>query len=62
LYRVELVNEAGAVVLTREVTDTAITLVHEDGLVPGDYRWWVEAQVPTGQVRSVLREVRLQAP
>jgi hypothetical protein len=61
-YRVELVNDAGAVVLTRETTDTATTLVPEDGLAPGAYRWWVEAQVPTGHVRSVLREVRLQAP
>lgn len=61
-YRVELVNDAGAAVLTRQTPDTTITLRAEDGLAPAAYRWWVEAQVPSGHVRSVLREVRLQAP
>ena len=61
-YRVELVNDAGATVLTRQTPDTAITLLPEDGLPPAAYRWWVKAEVPAGQVRSEFREVRLQAP
>lgn len=61
-YRVELVNDAGATVLTRDTPDTAMTLLPEDGLTPGAYHWWIEARVPAGHVRSSVREVRLQAP
>lgn len=61
-YRVELVNDSGATVLTRHTPDTAITLVPEDGLAPGAYHWWIEAQVPAGHVRSTVREVKLQGP
>lgn len=61
-YRVELFGDAGATVLTRQTPDTTITLLADDGLVPGAYHWWVLAQVPAGQVRSALREVKLQAP
>lgn len=61
-YRVELVNDAGATVLTREAADTTTTLMARDGLPGGTYHWLVEARVPAGLVRSALREVTLQAP
>lgn len=61
-YRVELVNDAGATVLVRDTPDTTTTLMVQDGLPGGAYHWLVEARVPAGNVRSALREVRLQAP
>jgi hypothetical protein len=56
IYRVEVTDDAGAVVASRETRDTVLTL---PSLAPGrTYRWWVRALVAGQERRSVFGEFR----
>lgn len=60
-YVLELLegNGGGNVVLSRETSDTAM-LLDPQLLRPGaEYRWWVRALTPAGELASPLRPLRL---
>ena len=59
-YRVELLAPEGAVALTGATADTTLALAIPSELAPGDYRWWVRAELPGGEERSDARTLRLR--
>jgi hypothetical protein len=58
-YVVELLTAQGAVSITRETTDTTVTLC-DARLAAGDYTWWIRAQLDGGESRSVARRLRVE--
>jgi hypothetical protein len=59
-YRVELLAPGGTVALTGATADTTLALAIPSTLTPGDYRWWVRAELPAGEQRSDARAIRLR--
>lgn len=61
-YRLEVMTDAGDVVLEAETADTAIMVQSAADLEAGEYQWWVRAIAPRGTPRSPLRRLRLTPP
>ena len=57
-YVLELLTQGGTVSLARETPDTTATLSASQ-LGPGDYRWWVRAQLDGGERRSSPRRLHV---
>ena len=58
-YAVELLDGEGNTVVRTTTSDTT-AIVPWAEIPPGDYRWWVVAELPGGQQRSELRPITLQ--
>jgi len=60
-YVLELLegNGGGNVVLSRETPDTAVVLNPKLFGPGGEYRWWVRALTPAGELTSPLRPLRV---
>ena len=62
-YVVEVVTEGGAVALRAPTTDTVLAASATSGIVPGEYRWAVRAQLTGGvELRSDARRLRIRSP
>jgi hypothetical protein len=59
-YTLEVVSPDGGTVASRQTTDTTASL-GEARLAPGEYRWWVRAQLAGGELRSPSRPLRVEA-
>lgn len=60
-YVLELLDGGGMVALTRETTDTALTVTLDPAIPAGDYTWWVRAATATGATpRSAARALSVR--
>ena len=59
-YTVEVLGSDGAVRLAETTTDTTLMLRGLTALAPGDYRWWVRAELPGGEQRSDARAITVR--
>lgn len=57
-YVVELLDQEGNAALATTTADTTVVIART-AITPGDYRWWVTAELPGGARRSEARPVRL---
>ncbi len=61
-YILEVLTPGGDVVLSRETSDTVVTVADTDALAPGaDYQWWVRAVTAGGQRTSAVRRLRVRS-
>jgi hypothetical protein len=58
-YEFELLDRNNSPVVSRTTKDTAIVL-SEGEIPPGEYRWWVRAATPAGQLASLVRPLQVK--
>lgn len=58
-YALELLGDNNATVVSRNTMDTTVVLPPRS-VEPGEYRWWVRAATPSGQLASPLRRLRVE--
>jgi len=62
-YVVEVIDKDGAVAFRAPTTDTVLAASATSGIVPGEYRWAVRAQLTGGvELRSDARRLRIRSP
>jgi hypothetical protein len=58
-YEFELLDRSNSPVFSRTTKDTAIVLP-QGQIPPGEYRWWVRAATPAGQLASLVRPLQVK--
>jgi hypothetical protein len=58
-YELELLDRNNSPVFSRTTKDTAIVLPQGE-IPPGEYRWWVRAAAPAGQLASLVRPLQIK--
>lgn len=58
-YILEILGDNQAQVFSKKTSDTTIVLGPRQ-LRPGEYRWWIRAMTPAGQLASPIRRLRVR--
>ena len=58
-YEFELLDRNNTPVVSRMTKDTVMVL-SEGEVPPGEYRWWVRAATPAGQLASLVRPLQVK--
>jgi hypothetical protein len=58
-YQLELLGSNNSAVISRVTRDTVVVLPAGQ-LRPGEYRWWVRAATPAGQLASFVRTLQVK--